>query len=758
MNKKNLPVKIILQRNGDLKRNKGGGNKKLFGEVNQQLQAEVIEKLEKVKEYYDDIFAESASIPAVAKMKVKKEAIAKSHKPDRFCKNMPIIGSEELDEIYFKVTRDGIDRTIEEVSKLPADEFKANLTVIEDIVPCYAEEKISDSLKHITSTEFRSISSKIRVKLFKFDTEYDNQIIKAYVMRKLTELGVADNVKFINYGEKIQYMQMTVQSYEQVIEISKINGVRNIDFYCSYYGSNEEGVVENLSFTVPENLINTNTIIGIIDSGISDNNPYLQGCIYAREVYVGENYINPTHGTFVASTIQYGDILNDIDGGSAKMFKFLDVVALPNSDSAYGLVESISEDDLMEIIDEVVDKYCDKVKVWNLSLGNENKICNGSISDLGVFCDYIQDKYNVQFFISSGNKNIGPLREWPSQFAEDDDCDRIISPADSVRAITVGSVALRESPDSIVKINEPSPFSRRGPGANYVVKPDIVDFGGNCTRYNDYTNIGIKGLDPNGNITELIGTSFSTPRALKKYASILDEIQNDDILMSKALLIHSAKLNSEKMKNKDDIKYYGFGIPHNNIQEVIMCSEDEVTLIFKQSINNGSHLELMDFPYPESLIKEGKYFGEIYMTLVYNPPLDENFGREYCRSNIDVGFGPYRINSDGKIDYKSEVPREANWESRYEAEQVENGFKWSPVKSYYRKLQKGIKLGDGWKLRVDMQERYKGRVMSQEFVLIVTIKDTEGQADIYSEVVNGLRENGYIMNDLEIKSQVKARN
>ena len=76
MNKKNLPVKIILQRNGDLKRNKGGGSKKLFGEVNQQLQAEVIENLEKVKEYYDDIFAESGSIPAVAKMKVKKEAIA----------------------------------------------------------------------------------------------------------------------------------------------------------------------------------------------------------------------------------------------------------------------------------------------------------------------------------------------------------------------------------------------------------------------------------------------------------------------------------------------------------------------------------------------------------------------------------------------------------------------------------------------------------------------------------------------------------
>ena len=57
-----------------------------------------------------------------------------------------------------------------------------------------------------------------------------------------------------------------------------------------------------------------------------------------------------------------------------------------------------------------------------------------------------------------------------------------------------------------------------------------------------------------------------------------------------------------------------------------------------------------------------------------------------------------------------------------------------------------------------MQGRYKENILSQDFVLIITIKDTSGQADIYSEIINGLRENGYIMNDLEIKSQVKARN
>lgn len=758
MSKKNLPIKIILQRNDDLKRNKGMGGNKLFCDVNRELQNEIIGKLENLKKYYDDIFQESESIPVIAKLKVKKEAIAKSHKPDRFCKNMPIIGSEELDEMYFKVTKAGIEKTIREIEILPAEEFKANLTTIEDITPYYADDKISNNLKNITPSEFMQINNKIRVKLFKFDNDYDNELIKKYVLRKLSEIGITEDIKFIKYGEKIQFMKITVQSYDKIVELSKINGIRNIDFFSSYSSADEDGVKENLALSLPEEFHDTDTIIGIIDSGISDDNPYLKDFIYAREKYIADDYINPTHGTFVASTIQYSDILNDINSGNYKRFKFLDVVALPNNNRIYGPTDRISEDDLMEIIDEVVSKYCDKVKIWNLSLGIESQICTGGISNLGAFCDYIQDRYKVQFFISSGNKNIGELRTWPSQFEPDDDCDRIISPADSVRAITVGSIALKDSDDSVVKANEPSPFSRRGPGANYVVKPDIVDFGGNCTIDKDCRNIGIRGLDPLGNIIEMIGTSFSTPRAVKKYASIFDEVQEQDILLAKALLIHSAKLNYSEIKNDEHIKYYGFGMPHNNPQDVIMCSEDEITLVFKQTIYNGSHLELMDFPYPESLIRDGKYFGEIYMTLVYNPPLDENFGREYCRSNIDVGFGPYRIKDNGKVDFSSEVPRETNWESRYETDQVENGFKWSPVKSYHRKIARGIKIGDGWKVRIDMHERYKERVLAQEFVLIVTIRDNDGQADIYSEVVNGLRENGYIMNDLEIKSQVKARN
>lgn len=90
--------------------------------------------------------------------------------------------------------------------------------------------------------------------------------------------------------------------------------------------------------------------------------------------------------------------------------KFIDIIVIPNSDEEYGLTDSIAEDDLMEIIEEVMEKYARSTKIWNLSLGIEDKPCDGTMSDLGIFLDYIQDKYHVQVFVSSGNINTLPLR------------------------------------------------------------------------------------------------------------------------------------------------------------------------------------------------------------------------------------------------------------------------------------------------------------------------------------------------------------
>lgn len=219
---------------------------------------------------------------------------------------------------------------------------------------------------------------------------------------------------------------------------------------------------------------------------------------------------------------------------------------------------------------------------------------------------------------------------------------------------------------------------------------------------------------------------------MQKYVPVLDEMTEKDLLLAKTMFIHSARMNSREIldQNPDYKKYYGFGMPAINAADILQCSEEEVTLVFRQKISAGTHLEMYDFPYPSSLIREGKCYGEIGMILAYTPLLDERYGKEYCRTNIDASFGIYRVKADGKPEYTGQVPLETTWDEKFEQSRVENGFKWSPIKSYYRRISKGIKAGDGWKIRIDMNSRNGLVVPVQEFVLILTIKDPMNH-DIY---------------------------
>lgn len=468
------------------------------------------------------------------------------------------------------------------VKNPPSQKFQANMTAIVDIQPIKPEEKISATLQAIAQEDFNSIKKAIKLKIFDFDDDFDNTQIWEYVIRKLQLFHFENKYEIISYGDQIKFLKIEVTSYDDIIKLASINGVKTVGFFQEYSLPRDDFSVIEIQNILDAEYRDSDVTIGIIDGGISEDNPFLKPYIVVREEYVSKIYQNPKHATFIASTIQYGNILNNISASEAYRFKFVDIVAIPNSDKDFGLTDSITEDDLMEIIEDVMDKYSESTKIWNLSLGIENKPCDGSMSDLGIFLDYIQDKYHVQFFVSSGNVNSRPLRNWPPQKGIGEH-DRLISPADSVRAITVGSVALFDSTDSIVKFNEPSPFSRRGPGANYIVKPDIVDYGGNFSTSYKIDGLGVNGLDPLGKIIEGNGTSYSTPRSLQKYASIYEGMIEPDLLLAKAMLIHSARMNSRELldEHPDNIKYYGFGIPSANTQDILQCSQDCVTLVFK---------------------------------------------------------------------------------------------------------------------------------------------------------------------------------
>jgi hypothetical protein len=66
------------------------------------------------------------------------------------------------------------------------------------------------------------------------------------------------------------------------------------------------------------------------------------------------------------------------------------------------------------------------------------------------------------------------------------------------------------------------------------------------------------------------------------------------------------------------------------------------TLVFDDVLRPRYFLEWDDFPYPPSLHRDGKYFGEIWMTVAFSPARGARWGTEYCETHIDAHFGVYR--------------------------------------------------------------------------------------------------------------------
>jgi len=126
---------------------------------------------------------------------------------------------------------------------------------------------------------------------------------------------------------------------------------------------------------------------------------------------------------------------------------------------------------------------------------------------------------------------------------------------------------------------------------------------------------------------------------------------------------------------------------------------------------------------------------------------------DWCNCAAHLGTYDYIDGEGHVIGFKTQVPLVKKWDEKYETSRVQNGFKWSPIKSYSRVMKRGINSRP-WRLRIDSVARLADNYDGQEFVLIVTLSSIEG-SDIYSEVIQLLRERGYMFNDIRTQSRVQ---
>ncbi len=268
--------------------------------------------------------------------------------------------------------------------------------------------------------------------------------------------------------------------------------------------------------------------------------------------------------------------------------------------------------------------------------------------------DFLSEQHRVLFVVAAGN--YPRMRSWPPSSGING-ADRIGSPADSLFSITVGSIAHRDTESTCVKAGEPSPFSRRGPGPAYALKPELRHIGGNCDIDGNCHQSGVISTDGDGGLSEDIGTSFPVGPIASLAANIFRELDVSDTKtdpeLVKALLVHSAFVRSAPIQS-DRFNYCGVGMPED-IDSILNCLQSSATIIMQPSLFRREYFEKRHFPMPLCLNvrrrRGGRSFlrAEAFMTLLYRPPVEWHCGPEYCRTNIDASLGVVRRNKEGKL-------------------------------------------------------------------------------------------------------------
>ena len=369
-------------------------------------------------------------------------------------------------------------------------------------------------------------------------------------------------------------------------------------------------------------------VVGVLDSGIKKNAYLSPWLLNESETYYGEELQDKSHGSMVASILEYSDEINGTDYASTEGVMMLEAVIAPDLHK-----EAIYPEDLLDNVRDAIERHR-SIKIWTMSAGTSEESAPDSFSEYGMALDNIADENGVLIIKSAGNS---------SAFMRNAQPERIAKMADSVRSLVVGSIAGEKSTYDLAEIDMPSPFTRRGPGPVYIIKPDLVAYGGNAGIKPDgkLTTTGVKVFDGDGRPTRAPGTSFSTPWIARIAAELDFLLEGDfDPLLIKALMVHNASYPAgECMKMDDKKKFMGFGMP-SGTREILYNSENEITLILRDKLPKGNFIDILDFPFSQSMIgDDGMYHGQIILTMVSSPILRPSEGPEYCQSDIKVAFG-----------------------------------------------------------------------------------------------------------------------
>jgi subtilisin family serine protease len=391
-------------------------------------------------------------------------------------------------------------------------------------------------------------------------------------------------------------------------------------------------------------------VIGIIDSGVNAGHPLLAYTM--RGSFVGhENWSDADeagHGTSVASLVVYNDVAAcHIEGDFNAPFWIASARVLDNNGD---FPKDMTVPEIMEVsIRRLHEDY--GCRIFNISLGDPSLIYSGGKPGIwAATLDALARELDVLLVVSTGNQKDltarygeAILEQYPEYLLSP--LSRILDPATAANVLTVGSIAhsngLEDDDEHLVGVipicvsDQPSPFTRTGPGVRGMIKPDLVDYGGSAVWDGPTQALVSGGTKAAAGIwtfhhepvSQLFrarsGTSFSTPIVANKAALLLSYYPAASANFLRAMLALSGEMTEaaldllEPLGKTVPLMVCGHGIA--NADHAIGSDDSRVCLFANEEIYLD-HFAVFELPIPE-LFQTTRGTREIRVSLAYDPPV-----------------------------------------------------------------------------------------------------------------------------------------
>jgi hypothetical protein len=517
--------------------------------------------------------------------------------------------------------------------------------------------------------------------------------------------------------------------------------------------------------------------VAILDSGLTAAHPLLgpavgEATCVPREL--GDASDGHGHGTMVAGLALYGNVEECIRSSSFVPRLTLYSARVLNDQCRFD-DERLITTQMLEAIRYFRETY--GCRVFNVSLGDDRRpYQGGKLSPWAAILDTLARELDVVIVVSAGNYKYDPgqggspdghLQNYPRYLLGT--AAKIIEPATGSIVLTVG--ALAHSADvplgsvggsvafrPIALAQQPSPFTRCGPGLGDAIKPELCEVGGNLA-YDGLlrSTRGVRELSivsMNRQYVQQLfmtdtGTSFAAPRVAHAAARLYEWFPNASANLIRALLAASASVpapSQQALQPLGDgavLRVCGYGRPDLDSAQ---ASDEARVVLYAETTLAFDNFHIYEVPIPDEFIEE-KGTRRVTVVLAYDPPVRHTrldylgvkmsfrLIRGKTAKEIAEAFRK-RSHDEQKVDGLTSTSYDCPMEPKVTAreggtlQKATFTMKNKPLSDY----------GDTYRVVVRCEKKWARDEHAPQRYAVVVVVEHSAQIDLYTRIQNRVRE------------------